>query len=51
MRRRDFLTAAAAAVTPVRAAAAPTSPVAVSVCRDYGASLLPSLEKMFDQLG
>ncbi len=34
-----------------RAASAPTAPVAVAKCRTYGPELLPTLEKMFDQLG
>lgn len=33
------------------AAAAPTAPVAVAKCSNYGSELLPTLEKMFDQLG
>lgn len=34
-----------------RAAAAPTAPVAVAKCRTYGSELLPTLNRMFDQLG
>ena len=34
-----------------RAMAAPTQPVAVGRCMDYGPDLLPTLDKMFDQLG
>ena len=34
-----------------RAASAPTAPVAFAKCKSYGAELLPTLEKMFDQLG
>jgi uncharacterized protein (DUF362 family) len=32
-------------------AQAPTAPVAVARCRTYGVELLPTLERMFDQLG
>ena len=32
-------------------AAAPTAPVAVAKCKDYGAGYLATMEKMFDQLG
>jgi uncharacterized protein (DUF362 family) len=35
---------------PARAAA-PTAPVSVAKCKSYGAELLPTLERMFDQLG
>ncbi len=34
-----------------RAVAAPAAPVAVAKCKDYGPELLPTLDKMFDQLG
>lgn len=34
-----------------RAASAPTAPVAVAKCKSYGPELLPTLAKMFDQLG
>jgi uncharacterized protein (DUF362 family) len=33
------------------AAGAPTAPVAVAKCKTYGAELLPTMQKMFDQLG
>jgi len=33
------------------AAEAPTAPVAVAKCPDYGSALLPALAQMFDQLG
>jgi len=62
--RRQFLTAAASAAAlpaqesvyfrntfPSRADKAPTSPVAIAQCRDYGKDLLPTLDRMFDQLG
>ena len=56
--RREWLkTASAASLAGLagpwvsRAASAPTAPVAVAKCRSYRAELLPTLEKMFDQLG
>ncbi len=56
--RREWLwkTASAAAYLAApalgRAAAAPASPVAVARCRTYAPSeLLPTMQKMFDQLG
>lgn len=63
--RRRFLAAAAGAAPALRAQdsvyfrnrfpsladRAPTAPVAVARCRDYGADLLPTLARMFDQLG
>ena len=56
--RRQWLktaaTAAGAAFTePLirRAGAVPTQPVAVARCMDYGPQLVPTLDKMFDQLG
>ena len=50
--RRQFL-AGAAAFCAARPSfgAAPTAPVAVAKCSNYGADLLPTLQKMFDQLG
>ena len=53
MTRREWITTAAAATVarPMMAASAPTSPVAISRCRSYGAELTPTLDKMFDQLG
>ena len=36
---------------PVRAVEAPTAPVAIARCQRYGPELLPTLERMFDQLG
>ena len=36
---------------PQRAMAAPGSRVAVAQCPDYGKSLLPTMSRMFDQLG
>ena len=41
----------AALALPKRAVAAPTAPVAVARCASYGAELLPTLNRMFDQLG
>lgn len=52
--RRHFLVSGAllAGRLPLRAAAAPSSPVAVARCKTYTpAELLPTMEKMFDQLG
>lgn len=55
--RREFLQSlAAAAASPclaarVLATAPPTAPVAVAKCRSYGPELLPTLARMFDQLG
>jgi uncharacterized protein (DUF362 family) len=55
--RRKFLiqsaTAGAAAVLrPLRGAAAPAGPVSVARCKTYEpAELVPTLQKMFDQLG
>jgi uncharacterized protein (DUF362 family) len=57
MKRREFLAGLEAAgglalVQPARMrAAAPTAPVAVAKCKDYGAGYLATMEKMFDQLG
>ncbi len=36
---------------PSQAAKAATAPVSVARCRDYGPELLPTLERMFDQIG
>jgi uncharacterized protein (DUF362 family) len=50
--RRDVLAAAGAVLIPGRSQAnAPGSRVAVAQCPDYGASLVPALNRMFDQLG
>jgi uncharacterized protein (DUF362 family) len=54
--RRQFLAGMGAAgvsvIQPGRLrAAAPTAPVAVARCRDYGPGYLATMEKMFDQLG
>jgi uncharacterized protein (DUF362 family) len=56
--RREWLTGAGAAAgclltrpTPSFAAAAPAGRVAIGKCKDYGSELVPTLEKMFDQLG
>jgi len=43
--------AALALARPRGSSPAPTAPVAVAKCPDYGPGLLPSLERMFDQLG
>jgi uncharacterized protein (DUF362 family) len=52
MSRRSVLSAAGASLLAggLRAAAQ-TSRVAVTQCADYGASLLPSLQRVFDQIG
>jgi uncharacterized protein (DUF362 family) len=50
MTRREWIaSAAAAAARP--AVAAPTAPVSIAKCGSYGTELVPTLEKMFDQLG
>lgn len=52
--RRQFLTSlggAAASLAAPAGAAAPTAPVAVAKCPDYGPNLVQALERMFDQLG
>jgi uncharacterized protein (DUF362 family) len=57
--RRQWMTAVSGAVAgyaiskpALRAATpAPTSPVAVAKCTSYGSELLPTLDRMFDQLG
>ena len=51
--RREWMAAAAAAgLAPrVRAATAPSSPVALARCPAYDAGVLTSLRKMFDQIG
>ncbi len=57
LNRREFMAGLGAAaglalVQPARMhAAAPTAPVAVAKCRDYGAGYVATMEKMFDQLG
>jgi uncharacterized protein (DUF362 family) len=55
MTRRELFAGLGAAsllkAQPSRAASAPTAPVAVGQCRTYGSELLPTLERMFDQLG
>ena len=54
--RREWLNAAAGAAAalslPARAhAEPPTAPVAIAQCRSYGAELVPTMQKMFDQIG
>lgn len=51
--RRDLLSGLAALAAPHAsfAAPAPTAPVAVARCRDYGSDLMPTVQAMFDQLG
>lgn len=53
LNRREMLgvLTSAALCGRIRAASAPTAPVAAARCPSYGAELLPALEKMFDQLG
>jgi len=46
-----FSGACIAGASAGHAAAAPTAPVAVAKCRTYGSELLPTLARMFDQLG
>jgi uncharacterized protein (DUF362 family) len=51
--RRQWLKLATAPVLGLAhpASAAPAAPVAIAKCPDYGAGLLPAMERMFDQLG
>lgn len=53
--RRQFLAsfggAAVCAAPPATAAAAPAAPVSIARCPGYGSELLPTLERLFDQLG
>ena len=55
--RRDVLRLLGSAALPVGklcaapAPSAPTAPVALTRCRDYEADLLPSLSRIFDQIG
>ena len=54
--RRELLAGAGAGALLARpawsrAAAAPTARVAVAKCKTYGPELVPTMEKMFDQLG
>lgn len=53
--RRRFLSVSGAAVAAASPAwgdkQAPSSPVAIARCADYGAALQPALRTMFDQLG
>ncbi len=56
--RRNLLMSAGAAVAGVSllpraawSAEAPASPVALAQCMSYGAGVLPTLRKMFDQIG
>jgi hypothetical protein len=58
MTRRELLAGAGAGVGALlarpawsRAVTAPTGKVAVARCKTYGPELVPTLEKMFDQLG
>jgi uncharacterized protein (DUF362 family) len=57
LNRREFMAGLGAAaglalgLPATMRAAAPTAPVAVAKCRDYGAAYLSTVEKMFDQLG
>ena len=50
-RRQILLGLGAAAARLGSAAEAPSSPVALARCRDYDSELLPTLARMFDQLG
>lgn len=49
--RRELLAAAAGAGLAGKARAAPSSAVAVARCPSYGASVLPAMRRMFDQIG
>jgi hypothetical protein len=56
--RRQWLATTSTAVAgnclvasvPVHAVEAPTAPVAIARCQRYGPELLPTMERMFDQL-
>src|SRR5438045_9600514 len=52
-RRHILFGAATAALGPhfLKAAPAPNGRVAIAKCRTYGAELLPTMERMFDQIG
>jgi uncharacterized protein (DUF362 family) len=51
-RRQFLLSSSAFALAPFARAAAPAGPVAVARCKTYDAAeLVPTLQKMFDQLG
>jgi uncharacterized protein (DUF362 family) len=49
--RREWLGAASSLLLPSQARSAPTSPVAVARCGDYGPAMPSVLKSMFDQLG
>ena len=57
--RRQWLATTSTAVAgnclvgsvPLRAVETPTAPVAIARCQRYGPELLPTMERMFDQLG
>ena len=49
--RREWLAAAAGVLSPASAGAAPTSPVAIARCPDYGTALPGVMRTMFDQIG
>jgi uncharacterized protein (DUF362 family) len=50
MNRRHFLALSAPAPL-VRAAKAPTAPVAIEKCPDYGSSLVATMDRLFDKVG
>ena len=49
--RRELLAVAAVAGVGGRTHAAPSSAVALARCASYGASVLPAMRRMFDQIG
>jgi uncharacterized protein (DUF362 family) len=50
MKRRDFLAISASAPL-VRAEKAPTAPVAIEKCADYGVPLVDAMDRLFDKIG
>lgn len=50
MNRRHFL-AISGSAPPIRAAKAPTAPVAIERCADYGVPLVGSMDRLFDKAG
>lgn len=49
--RREWITAAAGLAAVPAAGSAPTAPVAIERCPDYGSELLPAMERLFDRIG
>jgi uncharacterized protein (DUF362 family) len=51
LNRRQWMTAAAGLAAARPARSAPTAPVAIERCPDYGSDLLPAMERLFDRIG